>query len=90
MQIYRFEQFTPPALNEHTLRMELERRQLRRRAMLSALGGLLWLFALALAAVWLRGISPALSTLCGAYVGCAAVGAAVIALIFRKRRRLAV
>ena len=85
-----FDAFTPPALSERQLRAEISRRRLRRQTALCLLGGLLGLVALALAAVGLREIAPALSLLCAAYVGCAALYGVVIALVFvRKRRRFA-
>lgn len=85
-----FDVFSPPSLCEQQLRAESSRRRLRRQAALCLLGGLLGLIALALAAVGLRETAPALSLLCAAYVGCAALYSAVIACVFlRKRRRFA-
>ena len=40
-QIYNFEQYTPPVLNENMLREELEQRRLRWQTALLALAGIL-------------------------------------------------
>ena len=84
-QIYRFDGAEPPVLRESALRAELERRKLRRQTALLALGGLLSLLSLLLAAVLLYPVLPALS---GAYLCVAAAGAGVIAIVFVRNRRV--
>ena len=86
-QIYRFDGGEPPILRESALRAELERRKLRRQTALLALGGLLSLLSLLLAASLLYPVRPALSIACGAYLCAASAGAGVIAIVFAHHRR---
>lgn len=51
-QIYNFENYAPPALNEKTLRREIERRKLRRQMFLLALAAILSQAAIFLMACW--------------------------------------
>ena len=87
-QIDRFDGGEPPILRESALRAELERRKLRRQTALLALGGLLSLLCLLLAASLLYPVRPALSIACGAYLCVAAAGAGVIAIVFVRNRRV--
>lgn len=86
-QIYRFDGARPPMLRESDLRAELARRKLRRQTALLALGGLLSLLCLLLAAVLLYPAAPALSVACGAYLCAASAGTGVIAIVFASHRR---
>ena len=86
-QIYHFEGKAPPVLRESILREELERRRLRRQTALLALGGMLSLFCLFLAAVSLYRIQPVLA-LGGMLYLCAAItGGCVLILVFMWKRR---
>ena len=86
-QIYRFDGARPPLLRESDLRAELERRRIRRQTALLALGGVLSLICLLLAAALLYPVAPALSIACGAYLCAASAGAGVIAIVFAHHRR---
>ena len=86
-QIYRFDGARPPLLRESDLRAELERRRIRRQTALLALGGVLSLICLLLAAALLYPVAPALSIACGAYLCAASAGAGVIAIVFAQHRR---
>lgn len=86
-QIYRFDGARPPLLRESALRAELERRRLRRQTALLALGGVLSLICLLLAAALLYPAAPAVSIACGAYLCAASAGAGVIAIMFAHHRR---
>ena len=86
-QIYRFDGARPPLLRESALRAELERRRVRRQTTLLALGGVLSLICLLLAAALLYPVAPAVSIACGAYLCAASAGAGVIAIVFAHHRR---
>lgn len=86
-QIYNFDQSMPPAVNENRIRAELKRRQLQRETTLLAIGGLLILGCLFLAAVQLHEVAPLLSIACAAYICIATTGGSVIALVFAQKRR---
>ena len=86
-QLYPFDGAQPPLLRESALRAELERRRLRRQTALLALGGVLSLICLLLAAALLYPAAPAVSIACGAYLCAASAGAGVIAIVFAHHRR---
>lgn len=85
-QIYRFDEFAPPALCEARLRAELERRRLQRQTALLVLGGLLTLFCIALAALSLYPVLPVLALLCVGYLCVAVAGGAAVVLVFLHRK----
>ena len=86
-QIYDFEQYVPPVLNEAMLQHELERRQLKRQIILLALAVVLSQTATVLVGVMLREFQPILSTFCFGYTAVSAAGSVVIAVVYSYRKR---
>lgn len=86
-QIYDFEQYVPPVLNEAMLQHELERRQLKRQIILLALAVILSQTATVLVGVMLREFQPILSTFCFGYTAVSAAGSVVIAVVYSYRKR---
>lgn len=86
-QPFDFTGAAPPPLDGRALRAELARRRERRAAALLAAGSLLALTCLALAAVPLRIVAPALAPLAAAYVCAAASGGGVLAILLIHQRR---
>lgn len=86
-QIYDFEQYVPPVLNEAMLRHELERRQLRRQIILLALAVVLLQAATVLFGVLVREFQPVVSTFCFGYTAISAAGSVVIAVVYSYRKK---
>ena len=86
-QIYDFEQYVPPVLNEAMLQHELERRQLKRQIILLALAVVLSQTATVLVGVMLREFQPILSTFCFGYTAVSAAVSVVIAVVYSYRKR---
>ena len=86
-QIYDFEQYVPPVLNEAMLQHELERRQLRRQIILLALAVVLSQTATVLSGVLVRELLPVVSTVCFGYTAVSAAGSVVIAVVYSYRKK---
>lgn len=86
-QIYDFEQYVPPVLNEAMLRHELERRQLRRQIILLALAVVLSQAATVLFGVLVRELLPVVSTFCFGYTAVSTAGSVVIAVVYSYRKK---
>ena len=86
-QIYDFEQYVPPVLNEAMLRHELERRQLRRQIILLALAVVLLQAATVLFGVLVREFQPVVSTFCFGYTGLSTAGSVVVADVYWYRKK---
>ncbi len=86
-QIYDFEQYVPPVLNEAILQHELERRQLRRQIILLALAVVLSQTATVLSGVLVRELLPVVSTVCFGYTAISAAGSVVIAVVYSYRKK---
>ena len=86
-QIYDFEQYVPPVLNEAMLQHELERRQLRRQIILLALAVVLSQAATVLFGVLVRELLPVVSMFCFGYTAVSAVGSVVIAVVYSYRKK---
>ena len=86
-QIYDFEQYVPPVLNEAMLQHELERRQLRRQIILLALAVVLSQTATVLSGVLVRELLPVVSTVCFGYTAISAAGSVVIAVVYSYRKK---
>lgn len=86
-QIYDFEQYVPPVLNEAMLRHELERRQLRKQIILLALAVVLSQTATVLSGVLVRELLPVVSTVCFGYTAISAAGSVVIAVVYSYRKK---
>ena len=90
-QIYDFEQYVPPELNEAMLQHELERRQLRKQIILLALAVVLSQTATVLSGVLsgvlVRELLPVVSTVCFGYTAISAAGSVVIAVVYSYRKK---
>lgn len=86
-QIYDFEQYVPPVLNEAMLQHELERRQLRKQIILLALAVVLSQTATVLSGVLVRELLPVVSTVCFGYTAVSAAGSVVIAVVYSYRKK---
>lgn len=86
-QIYDFEQYVPPVLNEAMLQHELERRQLRKQIILLALAVVLSQTATVLSGVLVRELLPVVSTVCFGYTAISAAGSVVIAVVYSYRKK---
>ena len=86
-QIYDFEQYVPPELNEAMLQHELERRQLRKQIILLALAVVLSQTATVLSGVLVRELLPVVSTVCFGYRAISAAGSVVIAVVYSYRKK---
>lgn len=86
-QIYDFEQYVPPELNEAMLQHELERRQLRKQIILLALAVVLSQTATVLSGVLMREFQPVISTVCFGYTAISAAGSVVIAVVYSYRKK---
>ena len=86
-QIYDFEQYVPPELNEAMLQHQLERRQLRRQIILLALAVVLSQAATVLLGVLMREFQPVISTFCFGYTAISSAGSVVIAVVYSYRKK---
>ena len=86
-QIYDFEQYVPPVLNEAMLQHELERRQLRKQIILLALAVVLSQTATVLLGVLMRELLPVVSIVCFGYTAISAAGSVVIAVVYSYRKK---
>ena len=84
-QIYNFEQYKPPVLNENMLRAELERRRLRWQTALLALAGILLLIVTAMLGFLVLEDYPWITALCLAYILFSATGGSVLAIVVTKK-----
>lgn len=81
-QIYDFERYTPPVLNEAILREEQKRREKRRQTMLFAFAALLSQAVLLLIGMGLLLVYPALGAVCICYVIISIAGSGAITIIY--------
>lgn len=84
-QIYDFERYTLPVLNENMLRRKLERRRLQWQTALFALAGILMQIVAALFGYAAVDWYPWLSVICFGYVIVSATGGAVVALVYSRK-----
>lgn len=86
-QMYHFDSFYPPVLNEAMLRRKLERRREQRAIAAAAVGGVLTLFCLLALAFLLFPIAPRAAMLLSVYLTLSVMGAGVVTLVFAAQRR---
>ena len=84
-QIYNFEQYKPPVLNENMLRAELERRRLRWQTALLALAGILLQVVAVLFGYSAIDWYPWISAICFAYVIVSTTGCGIIAVAYCRK-----
>lgn len=86
-QIYHFNSYSPPVLNEAMLRRERERRRQQRAVAAAAIGGVLTLLCLMALALLLFPLAPQVSLVLSIYLTLSVMGAGVVTLVFLKQRR---
>lgn len=84
-QIYHFDSYSPPVLNEAMLRRERERRRQQRSVAAAAVGGTLILLCLLTLALLLFPIAPQVSIILSLYLTLSVMGAGAVALVFLKQ-----
>ena len=84
-QIYNFEQYNPPALNERILREEIEQRKLRWETIAITLAGILAQVVLVMLGFLTVEEYPIIAIVCFAYVVLSATGGSVVAIIFTQK-----
>ena len=80
-----FERFDPPALDEKTLRRELEKRAERRRTVLLAVAGALFEALFVLLGLLLGELYPPLALGCICFAVISTAGSGVIAIVFMQK-----
>ena len=80
-QIYNFEQYDPPALNERMVRAENERRKLRWQTVAITLAGILVQIALVMLGVLTVEDNPMIAMVCFVYVVLSVTGGSIAAII---------
>lgn len=86
-QIYYFDSYSPPLLNEAMLRRERERRREQRAIAAAATGGALILLCLLTLAFFLFPVAPKAAIVLSVYLTLSIMGAGVVALVFVTQRR---
>lgn len=84
-QIYNFEKFDPPALNEKMLQAEIEKRKIRKQTALLAMASILFqtiAFIIGMISIY---IYPLLAVICLVYVVISATGGGVIAIVYTRK-----
>lgn len=84
-QLYNFEQYKPPVLNENMLRAELERRRLRWQTTLIAVAGILIQILLVLFGFVTKNEYPVITVACLIYVVFSVTGGSVLAIVFTRK-----
>lgn len=84
-QIYEFEQYCPPALNENMIRTKLEQRKLRLQAALIAFAGILIQMVLMMAGCSVMNEYPVITGICLLYVILSATGGGVLAIVYTRK-----
>ena len=84
-QIYNFEQYNPPALNERIIREKIERRKLRWQTALIALAGIL--MQIIIAALGLGAVEeyPIITIFCCMYVLLSTTGGSILAVVYTQK-----
>lgn len=89
-QIYNFEQYKPPVLNENMLRAELERRRLRWQTTLIAVAGIFIHILLILLGFITMNEYPIITVVCLIYVVISITGSSVLAIVYTRKGGLTI
>lgn len=84
-QIYDFEQYNPPALNERIVREEIEKRKLRWQTALIALAGILIQIIIAVLGFEAVDEYPIITILCCMYVLLSTTGGSILAVVYTQK-----
>ncbi len=85
MQIYDFEQYEPPIINEKILEEKLEKKKTTRNATIVAIAGFLMQFLVLTLSFVVYYKMPLLTVLCIMYVIISIIGSSVISIIYSKK-----
>ena len=89
-QIYNFEQYKPPVLNENMLRAQLERRRLRWQTTLIAVAGIFIHILLILLGFITMNEYPIITVVCLIYVVISTTGSSVLAIVYTRKGGLTI
>lgn len=84
-QIYDFEQYNPPALNEQLLREESEKRKLRVQTALIAIAGILIQILIAVLGLEVIEDYPVITVFCFLHVFLSTTGGSVLAVVYSQK-----
>ncbi len=84
-QIYDFEQYNPPALNERLVREESEKRKLRFQTALIAIAGILIQILIAVLGLEAMEEYPVIAVFCFLYVFLSTTGGSVLAVVYSQK-----
>ena len=84
-QIYDFEQFEPPILNQTILEEKIQEKRAARNAILAAVAGFMMQLLILVAGFVIYEKYPILTMLCVGYVIFSIVGGSVISIIYSKK-----
>lgn len=84
-QIYDFEQYNPPILNENMLKNEIERRQLHKQTIILAIAGVLAQIAVLMFGFMIGESYPMIAIVCFGYVLVSIMGSSTIAVIYARK-----
>ena len=84
-QIYDFEQYNPPVLNENMLKNEIERRQLHKQTIILAIAGVLAQIAVLMFGFMIGESSPMIAIGCFGYVLVSIRGSSTITVIYARK-----
>lgn len=89
-QIYNFEQYKTPVLNENMLRAQLERRRLRWQTTLIAVAGIFIHILLILLGFITMNEYPIITVVCLIYVVISITGSSVLAIVYTRKGGLTI
>ena len=86
-QLYNFNNYIPPVLNEAMLQIKAEQRKINRHIFLLALSGVIinWCFIISAVAVY--PVNALFSIACIVYACIAICGGVVVSIVFTEKRR---
>ena len=84
-QIYDFEQYEPPILNESILKERIQEKKATKAAILAGIAGVMMQVLILLAGFIIYTKYPVITMICIAYVIFSIVGGSVISIIYSKK-----
>lgn len=84
-QIYNFEQYEPPIINENMIKARLEKKRVVRNAAIVAAAGVLLQMMTLVLGVLAYSQYPVITFLCVTYVVVSMVSASVISIVYSKK-----
>lgn len=84
-QIYNFEQYEPPILNESILKERIQEKKATKAAILAGIAGFMMQILILLAGFIIYTKYPVITMICIAYVIFSVIGGSVISIIYSKK-----